>query len=72
MEKEITKETAKSTLDLNQCTDDVESVFDIVNMYGTYNIQKTADTSNEFPMICQGLPKASKNLKNKDCKGKRS
>lgn len=27
-----------------------------INKYGTYNIQPTADTDNEFPMIAQGLP----------------
>ncbi len=30
--------------------------FDLVNKYGTYNIQDTADTSNLFPMIAHGLP----------------
>ena len=34
-----------------------KTVFDAVNMYGTFNIQKTADTENEFPKISQGLPK---------------
>ena len=33
------------------------TVFEAVNMFGTYNIQKTADTENEFPKIAQGLPK---------------
>lgn len=32
--------------------------FDLVNMYGTYNIQPTADTENVFPLIAPGLPKA--------------
>ena len=27
-----------------------------INKYGTYNIQPTADTDNEFPAIAQGLP----------------
>lgn len=26
-----------------------ESCFDVVNMYGTYNIQPTSDTENRFP-----------------------
>ena len=30
---------------------------DLVNKYGTYNIQRTADTENFFPAIAQGLPK---------------
>lgn len=31
--------------------------FDLVNQYGTYEIQRTADTANFFPAIAQGLPK---------------
>ena len=29
--------------------------FDYVNMYGTYNIQPTADSEDEYPAIAQGL-----------------
>lgn len=29
----------------------------MVNQYGTYNIQKTADTDNAYPAIAQGMPK---------------
>lgn len=35
-----------------------QDCFDLVNMYGTYNIQPTADTENTFPLISHGLPKA--------------
>lgn len=31
---------------------------DYINMYGTYNIQPTADHGNEYPAIAQGLSKA--------------
>ena len=34
-----------------------EDCFDLVNQYGTYNIQRTADTENFFPAIAQSLPK---------------
>ena len=34
-----------------------EDCFDLVNQYGTYNIQPTADTENFFPAIAQGLPR---------------
>ena len=34
-----------------------EDCFDLVNQYGTYNIQRTADTENFFHAIAQGLPK---------------
>lgn len=30
---------------------------DLINRYGTYEIQRTADTENFFPAIAQGLPK---------------
>lgn len=31
---------------------------DIVNKYGTYNIQTTADTDDFFPAIANGLPQS--------------
>ena len=34
-----------------------DDCFDMVNKYGTYNIQPTADTDNEYPAIAQGMPK---------------
>ena len=34
-----------------------EDSFDMVNKYGTYEIQPTADSDNDFPKIAQGLPK---------------
>ena len=34
-----------------------DDCFDMVNQYGTYEIQRTADTGNFFPAIAQGLPK---------------
>ena len=35
-----------------------ESCFELINRYGTYNIQPTADSDDIFPAIAQGLPKA--------------
>ena len=35
-----------------------ESAFDLVNKYGTYNIQPTNEQENPFPAIAQALPKA--------------
>ncbi len=32
-----------------------ETSFELINKYGTYNIQPTADTLNTFPAISQGL-----------------
>ena len=31
------------------------SSFDLVNMYGTYNIQPTSDTENAYPAIAAGV-----------------
>lgn len=35
----------------------------MVNTFGTYNIQRTADTGNLFPAIGQGLPENTKKAK---------
>ncbi len=35
-----------------------EDVSDLLNRYGTYNIQPTNEQENPFPAIAQGLPKA--------------
>lgn len=33
-----------------------ETAFELINKYGTYEIQPTNDSDNEFPEIAQGLP----------------
>lgn len=43
-----------------------ESCYDVVNKYGTYNIQPTADTSNEYPAISHGLSKEERKRKEKE------
>lgn len=40
-----------------------ETICDIINGWGTYNIQATADTENLFPLIGPGLPAQWKNRK---------
>ena len=37
----------------NKCPDTAQ---EMVNAYGTYNIQPTSDTDNDFPAIAQGTP----------------
>lgn len=38
-----------------------DTAFDMVNRYGTYEIQATADTRNQYPCIAQGYnPKIKK------------
>ena len=34
--------------------------FELVNKYGTYNIQPTCDSDHDFPKIAQGLPDLEK------------
>lgn len=34
-----------------------ETAFDMVNRYGTYNIQATADTENMYPTVAHGFNK---------------
>jgi len=36
---------------------DPEDCLEMVNRYGTYNIQPTADADNFYPAIAQGLPR---------------
>ena len=47
--KKITKGDYIATKDPN--------VFEMLNKYGTYEIQPTCDSDNDFPKIAQGLPK---------------
>lgn len=39
---------------------DPESCWDMINKYGTYNIQPTADSDNLYPAIAHGLPREKK------------
>lgn len=34
-----------------------DGCLDMINGFGTYEVQKTADTDNEYPAIAQGTPK---------------
>lgn len=36
---------------------DPESCMELLNKYGTYNIQPTAEADNLYPTIAQGMPK---------------
>lgn len=46
-----------------------KNVFDLVNEYGTYEIQPTCDTENQYPTIAQGFnPK----MINTDCQNPHS
>lgn len=44
---------------------ETENAFELINKYGTYNIQPTADTENKYPAIAQGhSTKSEKDKKN--------
>ena len=46
-----------ATPDVHSFSSPPENVRELINMYGTYNIQPTADTDNVFPLIAPGLPR---------------
>lgn len=48
---------------MNPCFGQPEDCFDMVNKYGTYNIQPTAEQENLFPMIAQALPSQWRSLR---------
>ncbi len=58
-EKEITKS--------DYVVSQPETVFELLNKYGTYEIQPTADSDNDFPKIAQGLPKKENRKNKKGC-----
>lgn len=53
--KEKHDEHTHSTPSSNAIMGQPETAFEMINKYGTYNIQPTADTRNTFPAISHGL-----------------
>ena len=51
-----------ATPDVHHFPGNTDSCFDQVNQYGTYEIQRTQDTENIFPLIMQGLPREWENI----------
>lgn len=51
-----------ATPEVHRFPGNADSCFDMVNQYGTYEIQRTQDTENLFPLIMQGLPEEWKDL----------
>ena len=47
-------------ISVNAVDSSPETSIDMVNLYGTYNIQPTANTENDFPAIAQGENKMMK------------
>ena len=50
------------TPDVHAFPGDPDNCFDLINQYGTYNIQPTADGDHLFPMIAPGLPRKWKKM----------
>ena len=50
-----------ATPDVHEFHAPPEDIHDIINGWGTYNIQATANTENLFPLISPSLPKKWKN-----------
>lgn len=63
------KENTKSTIkNAEKSAEYIESTahataFGMTNAFGTYEVQRTADTDNEFPTIAQGIGKEKKEEK---------
>ena len=51
------KKREKKTLSADAIVSQPETSFELINKYGTYEIQPTGDSDNDFPKIAQGLPK---------------
>ena len=52
-----------STPSANSVMGQPETAFELINKYGTYNIQPTNDSDNAFPKIAQGISKKGKRSK---------
>ena len=50
----------KTTPSSNDYTGKPQDAFDLINKYGTYEIQPTCDTDGEYPKIAQGNPRKKK------------
>lgn len=55
--KDKNKKQTIKTPSVEPCTEAPENTFTLVNKYGTYEIQPTADTDNQYPAIAQGYNK---------------
>ena len=58
----LKKEQPKRTLpyvadpDVQQIIGQPDNVWELLNRYGTYEVQATQDTDNPYPSIAQGYP----------------
>lgn len=57
----MTKRNSYTDFSSLYISDQPTNVTELVNKYGTYEIQPTADTENKYPAISQGIAKKGKN-----------
>ena len=55
MKNENKEQKIDTEISANSIMGEPETAFDLINKYGTYEIQPTADTDNKFPTIAQGF-----------------
>lgn len=68
MSGENEKKEIEIDISSRNTSEEPETVFDMVNKYGTYNIQPTAVTENLFPQIAHGTATEKKKSNDKDLK----
>lgn len=54
-QKNESRDTVKVDISSDPVYGEPSDVFDLINKYGTYNIQPTADTHHDYPQIAQGF-----------------
>ena len=57
MSKDKSKKQMSQELPADPVMGQPESCFELINKYGTYEIQPTSDSGNKYPAISQGLSK---------------
>lgn len=50
------EENCKFEISVTPIMGQPENVSELINKYGTYNIQPTSDSDNQYPTISQGYP----------------
>lgn len=55
--KKSSKKDDYLTPSANSVQGQPQNAFELINKYGTYNIQPTNDSDQKYPEIAQGLPK---------------
>ena len=57
MKNKKDKRNTNTSVSAQDVASQPETVYELINKYGTYEIQPTSDSDNDFPKIAQGLPK---------------